>query len=1244
MQALDVSNPYDKTGMGVLSVRYKKPLVIEKETWPTVLSYVLAQTLCSDTYRTILRNHKSGFSIFRAEKLSAPRNPQSKSTHTLSQHQKTLDKLIDQWRQIKDEEDDENEIAKKEREISSVIDSFDPEIKKRFLGEVIDPLKLQLEMFKKDIQEARVITTLLTQWDVRSGELKNNLADFSKAVDFLPSRFTTASAKDIWMPPGGVIVDLDDYMKAREAVRKEAQDQAIAQSKSAKGPKKVPIEIYRAIMEQMMQDPQLLSKALKNQGVKGFIFPSLEDNDVRDNLIQNLNELVTKLEDAIIPLEDYINLTTRLGRVAKKKISSDELFELWQDLSVDEKRGYFRPIMPVFQDLLFRCRLERTNVFLNQVYEVVLRDPIYSEFLMSTSENDNPRNLIYIDPFDQTAPLLGVGVVRERFIGSNNVGKVLEQQRSTLKRLKRDKEKDELLKETKQKRREFYIAYSQLRRLLRSRDIPEFVDKTIPEILRTLTTHIVVNTPKRSYILYDVNLPDEIGEDIPDEIRVAIARSGLDIDLNDPDTSWMQPPDKKFPDYPESLISYSFDQNRDFINDYFVYEQKQPGNLANFLRHQYLEDLYDRQVYLEKVAYLRGFLTYLFLADPQSRIEKDKIAVVVDHEMANMHSILKIATEIDNIVQLDEEEVESGFKDLFDRAYPGLDIPLTITDGDDEIGISTFLENFVDDQRKRGELPERVSTATKNKAKAWQMKKHLAKTKDVVRKLPKNTDLQDLNLKDRLIAATLSSGDTTDVLPYTPDPMVNTEEIVAPLSKEITPVPGFGDIIFSSDSRQGGITDFPLSPTENLQRPVIINYFLFPTPLHAVCFLWLSKETGLNQDEAFLRLLKPEWIATVNDMGLFPNREEDKRAMYPIDRFIEPLARRDNRLAEILSGIILENVPAQDVSIPIVLHHLFYLKASDAFLPWQDCWLVTMHELNQRLISIMKTSLEKAHSVKFDDAEIVKKLLLTGESHLVNFDRRDSILGARREKGGSLIGLNLVGDDLMRLRQKLLSETDIKPISFSEEELLKMVEILSTRMMTFKNLISAIYKSLLFTGTETETYILSIKLARGIVSLYQMHCGHGLQPPFSLTNRLQPVAKSFEDLIPKTQTNNLSHQTSNLIWSFVKVIFACTHEGKTMDWEKVNNVSDSCKKRAEKLIAIFMDCLIRKFGARKYLSKIPDLVKAIVDDNVGRTAYIGSINFKEMPEHQLRDIVEGKLDYREFHMIPPTPEVVDCDK
>jgi len=1246
MQALNVSNPYDKTGMGVLSVHYKTPIVIEKENWPTVLSYVLAQTLCSETYKTILRNHRSGFSIFRAEQLAAPKKPRrSRNTHTLSQHQKKLDELIDQWRTLKDDDDDDDDILKKEGEISLFIDSFDPEIKKRFLGEVIDPLKLQLEIFKKDIQEGRVITTLLSQWDARSGELKNNLGDFSKAVDFLPSRFSTASAKDIWMPPGGTIVDLDDYREAREAVRKEAQAQAVAQvaQQSGKGLKKVPVEIYRSILEKILQDPTLLKQALKNQGVKDFTFPSLETEEVRENLAQNLTEIVAKLEDAVIPLDDYIKLTTRLAYVSKKKMSSDELFELWRGLSVEEKRGYFRPIMPVFQDLLFRCRLERTNAFLNQVYATVLLNPIYSEFLLSTSI-DHPRNLIYIDPFDQNAPLLGVGVIRDHFIGNNNVGKVLEQQRSSLQMIKHDKEKNELLKEKKRRKREFYIAYSQLRNLLRTRDIPEFVDKTIPEILKILTSHVVVNTPRRSYVLYDVELPDDTDEEVPDEVRVALSKSGVNIDLNDPDTSWLQTPDKKFPDYPESLISYSFDQNRDFINDYFDYEQSQPGNLANFLRQQYLEDLYERQVYLEKLAYLRGFLTYIFLADPQQRIEKDKIAVVVDHEMANMNSILKIATEIDNIVQREEDEVEDGFRSLFALAYPDVDIPLTITEDGDEIGISTFLENFVEDQRKSGELAERVSTATKNKAKSWQMKRHLGKTHSVVRKIPKNADLQDLNLRDRLIAATLSSGDTSDVLPYTPEPMTNTEEIVAPISREIPPVPGSGDIIFSSDSRQGGIISFPLCPTENLQTPVAINYFLFPTALHAVCFLWLSKETGMSQEEAFLKLLKPQWVSLVNEMGLFPKKEEDKRAMYPIERFIEPLARFDNRLSEILSEIILENVPPRDVSIPTVLHHLFYIKSVDAFSSWRDCWLTTMHELNQQLISDMRSALEKAHDIKFEDTELAKKLLLTGESVLVNFDRRDSILGARREKDGSLSGLNLVGQDLMRLRQKLLAETDIKPITFSEEELLQMTEILSVRMGAFKSLVQSIYTSLVLSGTETETYILSLKLARGVVSLYKMNCGEGLQIPFALTHRLQDAAKGFEDMIPKSQTNDLAHQTTDLIWSFAKVIFSCVYEGKLKKKKKVQNVSDACKLRAEKLITIYMDCLVRKFGARKYLTKIPDLTKAIVSDNLGRTAYIGSINFKEMHEHQLREIVEGKVDYHEFQKIPPIPQVIDCDE
>ena len=169
-------------------------------------------------------------------------------------------------------------------------------------------------------------------------------------------------------------------------------------------------------------------------------------------------------------------------------------------------------------------------------------------------------------------------------------------------------------------------------------------------------------------------------------------------------------------------------------------------------------------------------------------------------------------------------------------------------------------------------------------------------------------------------------------------------------------------------------------------------------------------------------------------------------------------------------------------------------------------------------------------------------------------------------------------------------------------------------------------------------------MARGIVSLYKMNCGEGLQIPFALTYKLQDAAKGFEDMIPKSQTNDLAQQTTDLIWSFAKVIFSCVYEGELMNWEKVQNVSDVCKMRAEKLITIYMDCLVRKFGARKYLTKIPDLTKAIVSDNLGRTAYIGSINFKEIHEHQLREIVEGKVDYHEFQKIPPIPQVIDCDE
>ena len=135
MQALDISNPHNKTGLGFLSVNFKTPILIDNETWPSVLNYVLAQALCSDTYKNVLRNHRSGFGIFKKEQslASKKRNTGLSKIHwrSLTQQQKFLDKLIDEWGEMNDEED----ILKKEHEISQFIDSLEPEIKKRFLSE-----------------------------------------------------------------------------------------------------------------------------------------------------------------------------------------------------------------------------------------------------------------------------------------------------------------------------------------------------------------------------------------------------------------------------------------------------------------------------------------------------------------------------------------------------------------------------------------------------------------------------------------------------------------------------------------------------------------------------------------------------------------------------------------------------------------------------------------------------------------------------------------------------------------------------------------------------------------------------------------------------------------------------------------------------------------------------------------------------------------------------------------------------
>ena len=59
-------------------------------------------------------------------------------------------------------------------------------------------------------------------------------------------------------------------------------------------------------------------------------FPSLEDESTRETLMQNLNEIVAQIEDALTPLEEYIRLTMQLKHMTKQKIKPEELFEQWK--------------------------------------------------------------------------------------------------------------------------------------------------------------------------------------------------------------------------------------------------------------------------------------------------------------------------------------------------------------------------------------------------------------------------------------------------------------------------------------------------------------------------------------------------------------------------------------------------------------------------------------------------------------------------------------------------------------------------------------------------------------------------------------------------------------------------------------------------------------------------------------------------------------------------------------------------
>jgi len=94
-----------------------------------------------------------------------------------------------------------------------------------------------------------------------------------------------------------------------------------------------------------------------------------------------------------------------------------------------------------------------------------------------------------------------------------------------------------------------------------------------------------------------------------------------------------------FPELQEWSIDFIYDKNINGVQTIFDYEEHNPGNLANFLRKQYLRKLYEVQVEEEKMNIVRAVLEFLYLSDTKNRVKESEMEALITQELSDLPSL-----------------------------------------------------------------------------------------------------------------------------------------------------------------------------------------------------------------------------------------------------------------------------------------------------------------------------------------------------------------------------------------------------------------------------------------------------------------------------------------------------------------------------------------------------------------------------------------------------------------------------
>jgi len=871
---------------------------------------------------------------------------------------------------------------------------------------------------------------------------------------------------------------------------------------------------------------------------------------------------------------------------------------------------------------------ENKKVLLDTIPDL---EGFYTGRVMSSSWN----KISYIDPKNNINPLFGVGIVKSRMQGFNNVGKVLMELRLELAVKKKKQLEDIKMVEAVDEKQRFLLAHSHLRDLLKTRDIEEFKKLTVDEILSRMSNATRVSTTRRSVTLYPDCKTKAYNDLTDDDFRKMLETMGIQSSGNL--TKHHIPIDTtNFVN--TKTLNYIFKRNIGGIGELFRHESRNPGNLASFLRQKYLKPLYDIQVMGEKNSILRAVLKYFYMADRQSRVPYNDIDMAIDYQL-NSISAIELKVLIDNI---DKKSLDNQLH---------LIVPANCRDSvdinGDELGIDKFVEYIVEQDIEEGKLISRVSSASVADALKWKWSSNPGKqiSQMVATTLPVTAHTmthatrspQDQHINFLLDGEDERAGrgddEDTDGITHTQTPHPWSQPVSPP--SNAVKIVSKRNIIFSSSNEY---TPFKLSPTEKIITT--IDYYKFPTVMHATCYLWFTRESKLDRDVAYKLLLKNKWGNLLTQLRILTGAGDDSQAK-PVEikwkDFEVPLKNEslDTVIQHLKKTINITDDNAL-ISAAKLKHEMFEFllddkqSAEDPFLSWSEAYDQLIRIMDGHLFHTTHMLLEKAHMAKFHTPEMQKLLLLSGGSHLYHGDVDDHVLGIGRNNRGQ----NLAGESLMRLREMLRRKSPDMVYNIPPEELDASILFLETKILMFDNMVKTINNFVKDDGV-------SLKLARGMLELYKINCVKGENVSFQLGERLRPITRRIADAF-----RGRTREAWSLMGDYVKVLFgqyaafnqrrpgiepnefSCLFfEQPTTDQEKADFIHSRVK--AEELLRNYFRCLFKMFNIEK-IDIIDEMTTAILSLHTVRTWFLGHIAIRELSDDQREDIINGNLNYQDM--------------